>query len=54
MRRQSFPESHEATCTGMARAMTIASQERGEFQARTQPFRELHETAGDLERTAEL
>ena len=52
MRRQSFPESHEATCRGMARAMTIASQSATNSRRRRNAFQELHETAGDLERTA--
>ena len=38
MKRQSFPESHEAACTGMARAMTTASQSAANSRRRRNPF----------------
>jgi hypothetical protein len=39
MKRQSFPESHEAACTGMARAMTTANQSAANSRRRRNPFR---------------
>ena len=52
MRRQRFPESHDATCSGHGARNDDRQPDRRKFQAKTQLFRELHETAGDLERRA--
>src|SRR5271166_3696634 len=53
MERQSFPESHEAACTGMARAMTTASQSAANSRRRRNPFGNFMRLAGDLEKTAD-